>query len=79
MITYEYECSACGHHFERSQSMTDAPVKTCPECGGAVKRLISTGSGFIFKGSQSNYGVPSCGASSTCCGADTPCEIKPCK
>jgi predicted nucleic acid-binding Zn ribbon protein len=31
--------------------MFDAPRKTCPECKGAVRRLVSGGSGLIFKGS----------------------------
>jgi predicted nucleic acid-binding Zn ribbon protein len=31
--------------------MSDAPAKRCPKCGGKVKRLISGGSGVIFKGS----------------------------
>jgi len=30
--------------------MKDEPIKTCPECGGRVKRLLGTGAGFIFKG-----------------------------
>ena len=52
MPTYEYECPKCGHRFEKFQSMSDPPVKTCPECGGRkVKRLIGTGAGLIFKGS----------------------------
>ena len=52
MPTYEYKCSACGHSFERFQSITADPVKRCPECGKAkVKRLIGTGAGLIFKGS----------------------------
>ena len=52
MPTYEYECKKCGHRFERSQSMTDKPVGVCPKCKGrSVKRLISSGAGFIFKGS----------------------------
>jgi putative FmdB family regulatory protein len=33
MPTYEYECSRCGLQFERQQTMTDAPIKKCPECG----------------------------------------------
>ena len=37
--------------FEMFQSMFDAPRKTCPECKGAVRRLVSGGSGLIFKGS----------------------------
>ena len=51
MPTYEYECQKCGHSFEKFQSMTDERLKTCPECKGAVKRLIGTGAGIIFKGS----------------------------
>src|SRR5213593_4646892 len=52
MPTYEYKCDACGHEFERFQSITAAPVKRCPQCGKAkVKRLIGTGAGMIFKGS----------------------------
>lgn len=51
MPTYEYECRRCGHRFERFQSMTDEPVKRCPECRGKVNRLLSGGAGFIFKGS----------------------------
>jgi len=31
--------------------MTDQPLKKCPKCGNKVKRLISSGAGFIFKGS----------------------------
>jgi len=50
MPTYEYECKKCGYTFETFQDMTDKPLKKCPECGGAVNRLIGTGGGFIFKG-----------------------------
>ena len=50
MPTYEYECEKCHHQFEKFQSMTDEPVKVCPVCGGKVKRLISGGGGFLFKG-----------------------------
>src|SRR2546421_13049639 len=52
MPTYEYKCDACGHQFERFQSITADPVRRCPECGKAkVRRLISSGAGLIFKGS----------------------------
>jgi putative FmdB family regulatory protein len=52
MPTYEYKCEACGHAFEKFQSMTSAPVRKCPKCGKTkVKRLIGTGAGLIFKGS----------------------------
>jgi putative FmdB family regulatory protein len=52
MPTYEYECPKCGHRFEKFQSITDKPVKTCPKCRGRkVKRLIGTGGAILFKGS----------------------------
>lgn len=49
--TYEYECQSCHRHFEVRQGMKDDPLTTCDECGGEVQRLVSAGSGFIFKGS----------------------------
>ena len=52
MPTYEYECKACGHRFEKMQPMTAEPVKACPKCSKKkVIRLIGSGAGFIFKGS----------------------------
>ena len=50
MPTYDYKCKKCGNIFEVFQKITDDPVKTCPECGGKVYRLISGGVGIIFKG-----------------------------
>ncbi len=51
MPTYEYECQKCGNLFEAFQSIKAAPLKTCPECKGRVKRLLGTGAGLLFKGS----------------------------
>ena len=51
MPTYDYECVKCGHRFEIFQSIAAPPIRECPECGGDVRRLISPGAGFIFKGS----------------------------
>lgn len=50
MPIYEYECTKCGHRFERMQKMSDAPVKRCPECRSKVERLISSPA-IRFKGS----------------------------
>ncbi|HOW87197.1 MAG TPA: zinc ribbon domain-containing protein [Candidatus Omnitrophota bacterium] len=59
MPTYEYECGACGHRFEKFQSMKDRPVKTCPACGKSkAQRIIHGGAGILFKGSgfyQTDY------------------------
>ena len=59
MPTYEYQCDKCDKTFEITQSMKDDALKICPKdlCRrkawgkGAVKRLIGTGAGLIFKGS----------------------------
>ena len=52
MPTYDYQCDACGHRFEKFQSITARPVRKCPQCGkNRVRRLIGTGAGVIFKGS----------------------------
>ncbi len=52
MPTYEYKCDACGHAFEKFQSITASAIKKCPKCGkNKARRLISAGGGLIFKGS----------------------------
>jgi putative FmdB family regulatory protein len=52
MPTYDYKCEACGHRFEKFQSITAKPIRKCPECGkNKVRRLLGTGAGLIFKGS----------------------------
>lgn len=68
MPMYEYECQACGHNFETRQKFSDAPLTTCPECQGGVRKLISQ-AGFALKGGgwyQQSYGssgaAPSCAA-----------------
>ncbi|MGC4088694.1 MAG: zinc ribbon domain-containing protein [Polyangiaceae bacterium] len=50
-MTYEYVCTACGHGWEAEQSISEAPLKTCPNCRAeAAKRQVSGGAGFILKG-----------------------------
>lgn len=50
MPTYNYECDACGHGFEREQRISEAAIKKCPKCGKAkARRMISAGN-FILKG-----------------------------
>ncbi len=59
MPTYDYECDACGEKFEKFQSIKAPSIRKCPSCGKlAVRRLIGTGAGIIFKGSgfyQTDY------------------------
>jgi len=49
MPLYEYECDACGHRFEVIQKFSDAPIETCPSCGGPVHKLQSAPA-FQFRG-----------------------------
>jgi putative FmdB family regulatory protein len=37
--------------FEAFQSMSEAPLSSCPKCGQGVRRMINGGMGVIFKGS----------------------------
>ena len=50
MPIYEYECESCGTHFDKLQSMKDAPLRQCPECSGSVHKVFHP-AGIIFKGS----------------------------
>ena len=50
MPLYEYECKKCRHRFERIQKFSGRLLKKCPECGGAVERLLSAAA-VRFKGS----------------------------
>ena len=51
MPTYNYYCSDCDTHFSYFQKMSEAPITKCENCGGKVKRIITGGTGLIFKGS----------------------------
>lgn len=50
MPIYEYECDSCGQHFERFQSVQDAPLRQCPQCSGPVHKVFHP-VGIVFKGS----------------------------
>jgi len=49
MPLYEYECDTCLKVFEVQQRMADAPLSSCPECEGSVKKVMSMSS-FQLKG-----------------------------
>ena len=49
MPLYPYRCTQCGHRFEKIQHFNAEPEKVCPECGGALERLL-TAPGLQFKG-----------------------------
>ena len=50
MPTYGYRCPKCGHEYDKFQKITDNTRAKCPKCGTRGERLISGGSGVLFKG-----------------------------
>jgi putative FmdB family regulatory protein len=51
MPIYGFECTACGHSFDRLQKLSDPDPETCPACAAAqVKRQITAPS-FRLAGS----------------------------
>lgn len=64
MPTYDYLCNTCGEKFEHFQSMSSPALKQRPGCEKDdcnVKRIVSGGTGLIFKGSGfylTDYGKP---------------------
>ena len=69
MPTYEYECTRCGLVTEEFKAMSAPRRQRCPECRGKVERLLSGGSGILFKGSgfyvTDSRGKKNAGGSST--------------
>jgi len=52
MPTYNYICLACNKKFSIFQNMNDTSVSDCENCkNGKLEKIISGGSGLIFKGS----------------------------
>ncbi len=50
MPIYEYQCSQCKERHEIIQRISEAPPAHCPQCGGEMKKLISSPA-IQFKGS----------------------------
>jgi len=52
MPTYHYRCINCSHEFDEFQRISDEHLLVCPACNDrALKRIIGSGAGLIFKGS----------------------------
>ena len=51
MPTYNYYCHKCDTHFSYFQKMNELPLLTCKECRSKIERVITGGTGLIFKGS----------------------------
>ena len=50
MPTYQYRCTECGEDLEAVQKFSDAPLSTCPTCGGRLRKVFNA-VGVVFKGS----------------------------
>ncbi len=50
MPLYEYKCTECGVVVESIQKVSDAPLKVCSQCGGPLRKLVSSPA-IKFKGS----------------------------
>jgi putative FmdB family regulatory protein len=50
MPIYEYECSACAHHFDTIQKFSDEPLKDCPNCQQSSLQKVISSSSFQLKG-----------------------------
>ncbi len=69
MPTYVYETTSTDkpvRRFEVMQSMKDEPLRTDPETGEPVRRVISGGLGVLVPGSSTGPSVGSCGSHCGC-------------
>jgi putative FmdB family regulatory protein len=48
--TYVYQCTECGHGFEKVQAFSDDALTTCPQCQGKLRKVFNS-VGIVFKGS----------------------------
>ena len=50
MPIYDYVCEDCGQELlDVIQKMLDLPLEFCPECGGHIRRQI-TSANFVLRG-----------------------------
>lgn len=49
-MTYEYECTSCGHHWEQEQKITAEPERVCPQCHELTAKRLVSATGFVLKG-----------------------------
>ena len=78
MPLYPYRCTQCGHKFEKIQSFSSEPEKTCPKCQGLLERPL-TAPGLQFKGAGwyvNDYAPKSGGSSNESTKTETKAEPK---
>ena len=71
MPTYAYRCAQCASSFDFWQKISDAPLETCPQCQGNLRRvphpvgLLFKGSGFYCTDSRTRQSTPKVSASAS--------------
>ena len=72
MPFYEYQasepghaCKLCAQRFEQLRRLSDPPLTTCPQCGGAVIKLISAPAVGAMPATVSAYLLPDSSAGYT--------------
>ncbi|MHB1057700.1 MAG: FmdB family zinc ribbon protein [Rhodanobacter sp.] len=51
MPIYEFECSSCGHRFDRLQKLSDTDPTICPACDAPHLRRMVSAPSFRLAGS----------------------------
>ncbi|WP_372393215.1 FmdB family zinc ribbon protein [Xanthomonas sp. NCPPB 3582] len=51
MPIYAFQCTTCGHSFDRLQKMADPDPQTCPACAAATIKRQVTAPAFRLSGS----------------------------
>ncbi|MBN8280383.1 MAG: zinc ribbon domain-containing protein [Gammaproteobacteria bacterium] len=51
MPIFDYQCEACGHHFDVLQKVGEGPLRKCPECGKLKLKKQMAAPNFHLKGS----------------------------
>ncbi len=51
MPIYEFECSSCGHRFDRLQKLSDTDPSVCPACDAPHLRRMVSAPSFRLAGS----------------------------
>lgn len=80
MPNYDYRCTSCGHVEEIFQSMSEASLTKCPNCGKeSFERIVTGGAGVLYKGEGwyvTDYSKKSSGGKEKTSTTPTPTETK---
>jgi putative FmdB family regulatory protein len=80
MPNYDYRCTSCGHTEEIFQSMSEASITKCPNCGKETyERIVTGGAGVLYKGEGwyvTDYSKKSSGGKEKTSTPSSPTETK---